>query len=212
MRRLLLTMLTLLLCMGVQAQENQYLRDLTEAVKRLRKANESVREKIIEDLSSEKNPKVSLMDDIEGGGAEYKLPTANRFKMNQVLVSVYRKQNHKVESNPGGLLSSKERGIFYSGIEKSVKKNGKVRYTIDGHKGEQEFVFVPYHPTAKYKVTVSDGWRHPIEKNVTDICSIKYYNVNAEETLTIVIEYFGDNSNKEPFESFAILNYNPQKR
>ena len=211
MRKLFLTMLALFLCMGVQAQENQYLRELTESVKRLRKAKSKVRNQIIADLAMEKNPKIALMDDIEGGGAEYDGDEANRFFMNQVFVLVYEKQNHKMESN-SIFLSSKERGINYSGIEKSIKKGGLVRYTIDGHKGRQEFVFIPYHPDTKYKVTISDNYRMPIEKIATDVCAIKFYYVRETETITITIEYYGGDSNKETFESFAILNYNPQKR
>ena len=84
-------MLALFLCMGVQAQDNQYLRELTESVKKLRKANSKVRNQIIADLAMEKNPKIALMDDIEGGGAEYDGLEANRFFMNQVFVFVYEK-------------------------------------------------------------------------------------------------------------------------
>ena len=65
MRKLILTMLTMLLCLGVQAQENQYLRDLTEAVKGLRKGNEKVRKQFEASLSSSGKPKISLMDDVK---------------------------------------------------------------------------------------------------------------------------------------------------
>ena len=200
-----------LLSLGIQAQDNQYLHELTETVKKLRKAKSKVKKQIIADLAMDNKPKIALMDDIEGGGAEYDGPEANRFFMNQVFVFVYEKQNHKMESN-SVFLSSKEWGINYSGIEKSIKKGGKVKYTIDGHKGRQEFVFIPYHPDTKYRVTISDDLRRPIEKEVTDVCAIKYDDVGEKDTITITIEYLGGKSNKEAFESFAILNYNPQKR
>lgn len=209
MNKVITIILFILFSMGIRAQENQYLRELTESVKKLRKAKVEQRNNVIADLAVESKPKIALMDDIKGGGAEYKGPEANRFHMNQVFVRVYGKQNHKMESDRD-LLSSKEMGINYSGIEKSIKKGGTVRYTINGHLGMQEFVFVPYHPNTKYKVTIYDDWRHPIEKEATDVCSIKYYNVKSEETITIIIELI-DNSH-ESFESFAILNYNPQKR
>ena len=61
MRNVFLTMLTLLLCMGAQAQENQYLRDITEAVKWLRKGNDKVRKQFENSLSSSGKPKISLI-------------------------------------------------------------------------------------------------------------------------------------------------------
>lgn len=211
MKKLMFFALLAFLSIGIQAQDNQYLRELTQTVKKLRKARSKEQKQIIADLAMEKNPKIALMDDIEGGGAEYDGPEANRFFMNQVFAFVYEKQNHKMESN-SVFLSSKEKGINYSGIEKSIKKGGRVKYTIDGHKGRQEFVFIPYHPDTKYKVTISDDFRKPIEKEATDVYAIKYPNVGESETISITIEYLGSKSNKEAFESFAILNYNPQKR
>ena len=211
MKKGICLLLAMLAFSCAQAQDNQYLRELTEIVKKLRKAKSKIRNQVIADLAKEKNPKIALMDDIEGGGAEYDGLEANRFFMNQVFVFVYEKQNHKVESN-SIYLSSKERGINYSGIEKSIRKGGRVRYTIDGHKGRQEFVFIPYHSDTKYKVTISDDLRMPIERMATDVCAIKYYNVKETDTITIIIDYYGGNSNKEAFESFAILNYNPQKK
>jgi len=211
MKSILILTLAVLLSTSMQAQENQYLRELTESVKKLRKAKDNMRDKVIADLSIENKPRISLMDDIKGGGDEYKGQKANRFRMNQVFVFVYEKQNHKMESTPI-FLNSKERGINYSGIEKSVLKGGRVKYTISEHIGNQEFVIVPYHPSANYKVTISDEWHKPVEKEATDVCTVKLNNVRGGDKINIIIEYIGDKSNKEPFESFAILNYNPQKR
>lgn len=212
MRKLLLTMLTLLLCLGVQAQENQYLRDLTEAVKGLRKADSKVRDQFISHLSSNKNPKITLMDDVMCEGDEFKGAKANRFRLNQTIVYVYGNQNPTLTSKDDGLLSSKERGIFYSAIEKSVKKGGTIKCSVNGHVGQQEFSIIAYHPTAKFKLSISDGWHNTITKEGVGNISIVYFRVNRNHTITFTIEYMGDEKNKESFESFAILNYNPQKR
>ena len=95
MRKLFLMMLTLFLCMGVQAQENQYLRELTEAVKGLRKGNDKVRKQFENNLSSSSKPKISLMDDVTSEGDEFKGNDANQFRLNQAVVNVYDSQNHR---------------------------------------------------------------------------------------------------------------------
>ena len=115
--RKLLMMLTLFLCTGVQAQENQYLRELTEAVKGLRKADSKVRDQFITQLSEKNNPKITLMDDVICEGDEFKGAKANRFRLNQSVVYVYGNQNPSLTSKDDGMLSSKERGIYYSAIE-----------------------------------------------------------------------------------------------
>lgn len=212
MRKVLFMMLTLLMCMDVQAQENQYLRDLTEAVKGLRKADSKVRDQFVSKLSSNKNPKITLMDDISSEGDEFKGAKANRFRLNQAIVYVYGNQNPTLTSKDDGMLSSKERGIFYSAIEKSIKKGGTVNYSINGHIGQQEFSVIAYHPTAKFKLSISDGWHKTIIKEGVGNVSIEYFRVYKNNTISITIEYLGDEKNKESFESFAILNYNPQKR
>jgi len=212
MRKLLFVLLTLLLCMDVQAQENQYLRDLTEAVKGLRKADSKVRDQFISKLSSSKNPKITLMDDVKCEGDEYRGSNANRFRLNQTIVYVYGNQNQTLTSKDGGMLSSKERGIYYSAIEKSVKKGGSLQCSITGHIGKQEFSIIAYRPTAKFKVTISDGWHNPVVKEGVGNVAVESYTVFGKNMVTITIDYIEDNSNKSAFESFAVLNYNPQKR
>lgn len=205
-------MLTLLLCLGVQAQENQYLRDLTEAVKGLRKGNEKVRKQFEASLSSSGKPKISLMDDVKSEGDEFKGNDANQFRLNQAVVNVYDRQNHTLTGKDGGMLSSKERGIYYSAIEKSIKKGGTVRFSIDGHVGQQEFSVIAYHPTAKIRVTVTDGFHRPVTNEGIGNVSIVSFGVSGKNTVTLTVEYLGDDKNKELFESFSIINYNPQKR
>lgn len=205
-------MLTLLLCMGVQAQENQYLRELTEAVKGLRKGNDKVRKQFETTLSSNSKPKISLMDDVKSEGDEFKGNDANQFRLNQAVVNVYDKQNQTLTSKDDGMLSSKERGIYYSAIEKSIKKGGTIKCSFTGHIGKQEVSVISYHPTAKFKVTISDGWHDSVVKEGVGNVSVESYRVLKDNTVTITIEYIGDNSNRNSFDSFAIVNFNPQKR
>ena len=212
MRKLFLMMLTLFLCMGVQAQENQYLRELTEAVKGLRKADSKVRDQFITQLSEKNNPKITLMDDVICEGDEFKGAKANRFRLNQSVVYVYGNQNPSLTSKDDGMLSSKERGIYYSAIEKSVKKGGTIKFSIDGHVGQQEFSVIAYHPTAKFRITVTDGFHRPVTKEGNGNVSAVSFSVFRSSTVTLTVEYLGDEKNKEPFESFAVLNYNPWKR
>ena len=205
-------MVTLFLCMGVQAQENQYLRELTEAVKGLRKADSKVRDQFITQLSETNNPKITLMDDVKCEGDEFKGAKANRFRLNQSVVYVYGNQNPSLTSKDDGMLSSKERGIYYSAIEKSIKKAGTVRFSVDGHVGQQEFSVVAYHPTARIRVTVNDGFHRPVTSEGIGNVSVASFSVNSKNTITLTVEYLGDDKNKETFESFAILNYNSWKR
>lgn len=212
MRKIILTMLTMLLCMGVQAQENQYLRELTEAVKLLRKADSKVRDQFVSKLSASNCPKITLMDDAKCDGDEFKSAKANRFRLNQSVVYIYGNQNPSLTSKDDGMLSSKERGIFYSAIEKSIKKVGTVRFNIDGHVGQQEFSVIAYHPTAKIRVTVTDAFHRPVTNEGIGNVSVVSFSVSRKHTVTLTVEYLGDDKNKEPFESFAILNYNSRKR
>ncbi len=212
MRKIVLTMLTMFLCMGVQAQENPYLRELTEAVKGLRKADSKVRDQFINKLSSNKNPKITLMDDVQCEGDEYKGGKANRFRLNQSVVYVYGNQNPSLTSKDDGMLSSKEHGISYSAIEKSIKKGGTVKFSVDGHVGQQEFSVIAYHPTSNFRITVTDGFHKPVTKEGIGNLSVMSFGVSRNSTVTLTIEYLGDEKNKEAFESFAILNYNPWKR
>lgn len=212
MRKIFLMMLALFLCVGVQAQENQYLRELTEAVKGLRRGNDKVRRQFETSLSSSGKPKIALMDDVNSEGDEFKGNDANQFRLNQAVVNVYDRQNHTLMSKDGGMLSSKERGIYYSAIEKSIKKGGTITCSFTGHIGQQEVAVISYHPTAKFKVTISDGWHNPVTKEGVGTVSVESYRVLRNNTVTITIEYVGDSSNKDSFDSFAIVNYNPQKR
>ena len=199
--------------MLLQAQErpDSYLQDITNVVKELRKGNNTAINSAIATLSADKKPKITLMDEIKWGGDqeeklnEVKGAQGNRFKLNQVVAYVYKKQNHQLESK-SNMLNGNEKDIHYSIIEKSVKRGGKVTYTIKGRSGKQDFMFVPFNPKSKY-VVYMQGERTP----ATDVCHIHLDRVSKDEVITFSILYLDDKVNKDLVESFAILNYNPQK-
>ena len=204
--------------MQSQAQDviDGYLQDLTKTVKELRKGNNSARNSAITTLSADNKPKVTLMDEIKWAGEEnektneVKGAKGNRFKLNQVIAYVYKKQNYQLESKTD-MLNGNERDIHYSLIEKSVKRGGMITYQIKGRKGEQDFIFIPYNPKSKYVVTMYVDDILIDNKDVADVCQIHLNRVSVRQTILFSINYLDDKTNKDQVESFAILNYNPQK-
>ena len=83
----------------VQAQTDSYLYEISKIVKEMRKDNNSVRNSAISRLSAASKPKLTLMDEIKWAGSEeektneVKGVKGNRFKLNQVITYVYKKQN-----------------------------------------------------------------------------------------------------------------------
>ena len=212
--------LTLLLAAGAvfsQAQEQgkSYLQNITEVVKELRKSNNSVRNSAIATLSADNKPKITLMDEIRWAGGEeekaneVKGNKGNRFKLNQVITHVYKNQNHQLESK-SIMLNGNEKDIHFSAIEKSVKRGGKLTYQISGRKGEQDFIFIPFNPKTKYVIYMNTG-KEEIGKEATDVCTIHFDEISRKLPIEFSITYLDDKSNKDLVESFAILNYNPQK-
>ena len=204
--------------MVLQAQEqtDSYLQDIAKVVKELRKSNNATRNSAITALSADKKPKVTLMDEIKWAGGEeekaneVKGAAGNRFKLNQVVAYVYKKQNHMIESK-SDMLNGNERDIHYSLIEKSIKRGGKVTYQLKGRSGEQDFVFVPFNPKSIFIVTMYvDGKKVDIKEGA-DACQIHLSHLSNRQTITFSIDYLDDKANKDVVESFAILNYNQQK-
>lgn len=212
---------TLLLAAGAvlshaQEQGKSYLQNITEVVKELRKSNNSVRNSAIATLSADNKPKITLMDEIRWAGDEeekaneVKGNKGNRFKLNQVITHVYKNQNHQLETK-SNMLNGNEKDIHFSAIEKSVKRGGKVTYQIKGRKGEQDFIFVPFNKDSKYVVTMYVDGKTVDRKEGTDVCQIHTDRLSSRQTITFSINYLSDKVNKDLVESFAILNYNPQK-
>jgi hypothetical protein len=216
-KKLMLIMMMAVCFVFVQAQNqtDSYLQEITKVVKELRKNNNSVRNSVVTNLSQDGKPKITLMDEVQLSGDkeekanEVKGAKGNRFKLNQVVSRVYKKQNHQLESK-GNMLNGNEKDIHYSIIEKSIKRGGKVTYELKGRSGEQDFVFIPYNPKTKYVIYMYTG-KKEIRKEVTDVCTIHLDGVSRKQPLKFSISYLNDKANKDLVESFAILNYNPQK-
>lgn len=198
-----------------QEQTDSYLQDIANVVKELRNNSNSARNSAIAKLSVDDKPKMTLMDELKWAGSneekanEVKGAKGNRFKLNQVVTYVYKKQNLQMESK-GDMLNGNEKDIHYSAIEKGVKRGGKVTYEIYGRTGNQDFVFVPFNPRTKYVVTMQAG-RETVTKEATDVCHIHIKVSYRNVPITLSVSYPEDKANSAPVESFAILNYNPQK-
>ena len=215
-RKLIFTLLSFMFYMASQAQEQagNYLLDIAKVVKELRKSNNSTRNSAITTLSA--GQKLTLMDEIKWAGDEeekaneVKGAKGNRFKLNQVVAYVYKKQNHMLESK-GDMLNGNEKDIHYSLIEKSIKRGGKATYQLKGRSGDQDFVFVPYNPKSIFVVTMYVDGKKVDRKEGSDACQIHLDGLSRRQTITFSINYLDDKANKDAIESFAILNYNQQK-
>lgn len=215
-KRLVLTVMLLTinsLLMLAQESGAAYLLEIAEVVKELRKGNNSARNSVVTKLSAQ--AKITLMDEIKWAGDEeekvneVKGAKGNRFRLNQVVAHVYKNQNLQLESK-NNMLNGNERDIHYCAIEKSVKKGGKLTYKIRGRSGEQDFMFIPFNPNSKYVVHMYVG-EETIREATSDVCHIHLDKVSSDQYIYFSINYLDEKSNKEAVESFAILNYNPQK-
>lgn len=203
-RRMYVVILGILACMMCHAQEDAHLKKLTERVVQLQKAkaSNSALNKAVIDLSASGAPKMTLMDEIKRSDGEYRGEGANRFKMNQVVTHVYSRQNTGMVSK-GDYFNSTEKDVYYSAVEKTVKKGGTVTYTLTGHVGVQEFVIVPFNPNSKFTATVNGK---PATLKGDGVQHIKIDKVKKEDVIT-----FSISNQSSGNESFVILNYNPQK-
>lgn len=197
----------LLMSAGCFAQEDVYLKKLTDDLIQLRKvkaSNDALNKTVLE-WSASGNPKITLMDEIRRDeNNEYRGSGTNKFKMNQVITHVYRRQNTGMTSK-GDYFNSTEKDIFYSAIEKNVKKKSTVSYTLTGHVGEQEFVFVSYNANTFFSVKVNDTSAQPVSGKKA-VLYLKLPRVKKEDKIVFSIT---NNSNSN--ESFVIMNHNPQK-
>ena len=215
-KKLVFTLLLGAAFMVSQAQTDNYLQNIAKVVKELRKSDNSARNSVIATLSAVQNPKVTLMDEIRWAGDkeekanEVKGAKGNRFKLNQVVAYVYKKQNHLLESK-GDMLNGNEKDIHYSLIEKSVKRGGKVTYMTGGRKGEQDFIFIPFNPKSRYVVTMYVDGSKVDRKEGSDASQIHLNRISPKQIITFSINYLDDKANIGAVESFAILNYNQQK-
>jgi len=213
-KRLIFTLLSFAVVMVSHAQTGNYLQDIAKVVKELRKSNNATRNSAIATLSA--GHKLTLMDEIKWAGDEeekaneVKGTKGNRFKLNQVVTYVYKNQNHLLESK-SEMLNGNEKDVYYSLIEKSVKRGGKVTYQLKGRSGVQNFVFVSYNAKSLFVVTMYVDGKMVDRKEGPDACQIHLDGLSRRQTITFSINYLDDKANKDLVESFAILNYNQQK-
>jgi len=206
---------TLLLTIGIWltmsvccfAQDNAHLCKMTNDLVALRnaKSDNNTLNKVVLDWSAPGNPKITLMDDLgRDSNNEYVGKNSNKFKINQVVTQVYSRQNAGMKSK-GDFFSSTEKGIFYSAIEKTIKKGCTVKYTLTGHVGTQEVVVAAYNPDAKLSVTVNSKTAKLIPGK-PGMYSVKIPNVKKEDKMVFVITNSSDSN-----ESIVVLIHNPQK-
>lgn len=201
---LLLTVMGVMVAGGCHAQEDANLKKMTEDLLAMRKAKASneVLNKTVLGWSASGKPKITLMDEIRRDkDNEYRGSGANRFKMNQVVTHVYSRQNTGMVSK-GDYFNSTEKDVYYSAIEKTIKKGRIATYTLVGHVGEQEFVFVAFNPNTQFNATVNGE----SAKSKAGVVVIKLPRVEKKDSITFSIY-----NATGPNESFVILNHNPQK-
>lgn len=195
----------LLTCVSSQAQSDSYLKQLTEGVVEIRKAKSS-KEKLnrtVAQWSATDRPKITLMDEMDNDMEhEFRGNGTNKFQMNKVVAFVYGNQNIGMVSK-GDYFNSTEKDVFYSAIEKTVKKKQTVTYTLTGHVGIQEFVFVSYNPKTEFTATVNGEKAIPIGEGVQ---CLKIGRVGEHDEIVFSIK--NESSSNE---SFVILNHNPQQ-
>ena len=189
------------------AQADSHLAKLANDIISLQRktSNKARLNQLVLNWSESSMPKITLMDDIGRAANEYRGADANRFKMNQLVTFVYDRQNKGMVSK-GDYFNSTEQGVHYSAIEKTVSKGKTVTYTLTGHSGLQEFLFIPFNPNALFTATVNG---EKAKKKENGVQYISLPNITKQDTITFTITY--DNNNAAAFESFVIVNYNPQK-
>lgn len=196
-----------LMTMPVYAQRDAYLIQLVEGIKSVSKANASknILNTTVKDWSSKGKPKITLMDEIKRDENEYRGQNVHKFKMNQIVTYVYGNQNVGMVSK-GDYFNSREQGIHYSAIEKNVGRGKTVSYSITGHIGNQEFVIIPFNKKTEYTAMVN-GKKAEVKKD-----GVQYaYVTGVSKQSEIIVSISCSANNKAPYDSFVILNYNPQK-
>ena len=190
-----------------QSIADTYLSKMTEDVKTIRKkkASKDILNKTVLNWSATGMPKITLMDEIKRDEGEHKGKDVFKFKMNQLVYHVHDRQNTKMVSK-GDYFNSNEKNVFYSAIEKTVKRGHTVTYKITGHAGKQEFVFIAYNPKSHLSATVNNV---PAKSLGDGVWAIVLDKVKASDTITMSITL--DAQDAAQYESFIILNHNPQK-
>lgn len=194
-------------CLPGQAQSiaDKHLAKMTEDVKTIRKkkASKGILNQTVLNWSAAGQPKVTLMDEIKRDENEYRGKDVFKFKMNQVVYHVHNRQNTKMVSK-GDYFNSNEQNVHYSAIEKTVKRGKTVTYKISGHAGKQEFVVIAYNPKARLTVKVNSK---PAESMGDGVWISSLPRVNGPIVVSVTL----DSMDSAQYESFVILNHNPQR-
>ena len=211
MRKKVLLIMVLVLLTGISgnAQEDFHLKKLAEGLEYIRKTKSQgeILNKTVLDWSASGCPKITLMDEIKRDpNNEYKGRGANKFKINQIVTHVYNRQNAKMVSK-GDYFNSTEKEVYYSAIEKTIKKKCTVTYTLTGHVGIQDFVFMSFNPKTEFNVVISINEKKVCnEKSKNGYLYLNCDKVKKEDRIVFSIVNESDVN-----ESFVILNHNPQK-
>lgn len=208
--KFLLCIITIWLCYApshAQSIVDTYLAKMTEDVKTIRKkkASKDILNKTVLNWSASNKPKITLMDEIKRDPGEYRGTDVFKFKMNQLVYHVHDRQNTKMVSK-GDYFNSNEKNVFYSVIEKTVKRGNTVTYKISQHSGNQEFVFIAFNPKSQLTATVNNV---PAKYIGDGVWTIAIDKVKASDTITLSISLNAKDAAQ--YESFVILNHNPQK-
>jgi len=189
------------------AQDDPHLNRMAGDIKSLQKkaGNKAFLNQLVLRWSESSMPKITLMDEIGRDANEYKGDGANKFRMNQLVTFVYDRQNRGMVSK-GDYFNSTEKGIHYSAIEKTVSKGKTVTYTLKGHSGTQEFLFIPFNKKSKYSAKVNNS---DAQKKDDGVQYVRLAKVNKQDEIHLSITY--DQTNSAKYESFVILNYNRQE-
>ena len=208
MKRCIVSCLLTMFCLLGYAQEDAYLVKLCDDLKqiRLNHASTKILNQIVMEWSADKQPKITLMDEINGNpDSEYRGKGAHKFRINQVVTYVYGNQNVSMRSK-GDYFNSTETDILYSAIEKSIKRGKTVSYIVKDHEGTQEFFFVAYNPKSVFTVMVNG---HVATQKGEGIQYFKLEKVKKQDAIRISITF--NEKNGYDYESFVIINHNPQK-
>lgn len=190
-----------------QSIANEHLKKMTEDVKTIRKkkASKDILNKTVLNWSANGMPKITLMDEIKRDPGEYHGKGIFKFKLNQLVSYVYGRQNTNMVSK-GDYFNSNEKNVHYSAIEKTVMRGHTVTYKITGHAGKQEFVFVSFSLKPELTVSVNGVSAKYLGEGVW---TTSLELVKAQDTITLSITLSSNASST--YESFVILNHNPQK-
>lgn len=207
MKKSLFVVIVLLSSIGCYAQENAHLKRMTDDLLLLRKQKMSseVLNNIVVSWSASQKPKITLMDEIKRDITnEFRGKGANKFKMNQIVTHVYNRQNTGMVSK-GDYFNSTEKDIYYSAIEKNIRGKSTATYTLTGHVGVQEFVFMSFNPKTKFSARVCGMVAKPIVGK-SGTLRVKLPKVTKDKKIEFAITNESGSN-----ESFIILNHNPQK-